>query len=149
MSYAYDVTKKVLDEQVPLVTRTQVLVICKEIDEDTPEDETELFIGTAHTLMCSLLDGYGIPASLTQKIELYLAAHFANLSYPTKSREGMGPMSRSFALKVETGLEATRYGQTAIALDSTGELKKFSDGKGTKQIVMRSIGSGIVQLENA
>ena len=147
MSYTYSEAAKVLDEDVPLVTVEMLLLICKEIDTDTPDAETESFIADAHTLVCSLLDGWGVVTSLLTLIEKNLAAHFAALTYPSTLRETLGPMSSAYALKVGMGLEATRYGQTAVALDPTGKLKDFSDGKGKKSVVMYSIGSGILTTE--
>lgn len=147
MSYEYSEAAKVLDEDVPLVTAETLLLICKEIDEDTPDAETESFIADAHTLVCSLLDGWGVAATLLTLIEKNLAAHFAALTYPSTQKEGLGPLSASYALKVGMGLEATRYGQTAVALDPTGELKNFSEGKGKRRVSMYSLGSGILTTE--
>ena len=139
MSYTYSESKKVLSEDTPLVVRNDVLRICKEVDAETPEDETTSFITSAHVIVCGTLDGYDIRASLLKQIETYLAAHFAALTYPTKSREALGPMSSTYALKVDLGFKATRYGQMAVSLDPTGML----DNARKKQVTMYSIGSGI------
>lgn len=140
MQYSFDEAKKVMLEGTPLVTRDEVLIICKEIDEDTPIDETTDFINTAHIVLCNTIDGYGVAPSLTKRIELYLSAHFAALTYSTKNRETLGPMSSSYILKVDLGFAATRYGQMAMALDPTGML-----GNPLKKgVTMRSIGSGIL-----
>ena len=144
MSYTYSESAKVLDEDTPLVDRDDLLLVCKEIDEDTPEAETTAFIADAHTLMCALLDGWGVPSSILTLIEKQLAAHFAALTYPSTVREGLGPLSTSYSLKAGMGLEASRYGQTALALDPTGVLKDFSDGNRKRPVIVRSIGSGIL-----
>lgn len=144
MTYEYSDLNKVLDLETPLVTRTSLLLVCKEIDEDTPETETISFINSAHVLVCNTLDGYGISTTLITEIERYLAAHFAVLAYPSVQREQIGPMSNSFFGKLGTGLENTRYGQTAIAMDPTGILKEFSDGKRRIRMRMTSLGSGII-----
>lgn len=143
MTYEYSDLNKVLDLESPLVTRTSLLLVCKEIDEDTPETETISFINSAHVLVCNTLDGYGISTTLITEIERYLAAHFAVLAYPSVQREQIGPMSNSFFGKLGTGLENTRYGQSAIAMDPTGILKEFSDGKRRIRVRMTSLGSGI------
>lgn len=140
MDYSYNEANRVLSETVPLVTRAEVLLICKEIDEDTPVDETTSFIGTAHAFLYDQLDGYGITLALMKQIELYLSAHFATLTYSTVSRRGMGPMAESFALKVDLGFNATRYGQMAMSIDPTGRL---ADPR-KKQVRMLSLGSGVV-----
>lgn len=144
MTYEYSDLNKVLDLESPLVTRTSLLLVCKEIDEDTPETETISFINSAHVLVCNTLDGYGISTTLITEIERYLAAHFAVLAYPSVQREQIGPMSNSFFGKLGTGLENTRYGQSAIAMDPTGILKEFSDGKRRIRMRMTSLGSGII-----
>ena len=144
MTYEYSDLNKVLDLETPLVTRTSLLLVCKEVDEDTPETETISFINSAHVLVCNTLDGYGISTTLIAEIERYLAAHFAALAYPSVQREQIGPMSNSFFGKLGTGLENTRYGQSAIAMDPTGILKEFSDGKRRIRMRMTSLGSGII-----
>ncbi len=144
MTYEYSDLNKVLDLETPLVTRTSLLLVCKEIDEDTPETETISFINSALVLVCNTLDGYGISTTLITEIERYLAAHFAVLAYPSVQREQIGPMSNSFFGKLGTGLENTRYGQSAIAMDPTGILKEFSDGKRRIRMRMTSLGSGII-----
>jgi hypothetical protein len=144
MTYEYSDLNKVLDLETPLVTRTSLLLGCKEIDEDTPETETISFINSAHVLVCNTLDGYGISTTLITEIERNLAAHFAVLAYPSVQREQIGPMSNSFFGKLGTGLENTRYGQSAIAMDPTGILKEFSDGKRRIRVRMTSLGSGII-----
>lgn len=144
MTYEYSDLNKVLDLETPLVTRTSLLLVCKEIDEDTPETETISFINSAHVLVCNTLDGYGISTTLITEIERYLAAHFAVLAYPSVQREQIGPMNNSFFGKLGTGLENTRYGQSAIAMDPTGILKEFSDGKRRIRMRMTSLGSGII-----
>ena len=149
MSYSYSEAAKTLEADVPLIDRDALLIVCKEIDEDTPEAETESFIADAHTTVCTLLDGFGIPAGLLSLIEKQLAAHFAVLAYPSTQRENFGPMGRSFSVKAGEGLNATRYGSTAVSLDPTGTLKRFSDGKGQRGVVMRSLGNGILVPETS
>lgn len=149
MGYAYDELSKVLDPEVPLVTREVLLMTCKEIDEDTPESETAMFIADAHIVVCANLDGWGIPLSLLSLIEKQLSAHFAVLAYPSTSREALGPMSRSYLLKAGDGYASTRYGQSAVSLDPTGVLKKLSDGTGIRAPAMHSLGSGLSDAELA
>lgn len=144
MAYEFDASNKVLDVDVPLIDRDDLLIVCKEIDEDTPEEETTVFIKSGHIVVCEYLDGYGIPTDTITLIEKYLAAHFANLAYPSKTRRSIGPLSESFLLKAFDGLNSTRYGQTAVSLDPTGALQRLSDGKGKKRVLMMSIGNGII-----
>ncbi len=143
MDYEYVEANKVLTEDSPLVTRAELLLICKEIDEDTPEAETTDFISSAHSIVCNFIDGYSIPASIVKKIEQYLSAHFATLTYSAVQREGMGPMATSYALKVDMGFSATRYGQMAISLDPTGMLENTKK----RRVLLRSLGSGLLPSE--
>ena len=140
--FTYSKDKLSLDVNTPLVTRAQLLTICKEIDEDAPEEETTSFITTAHDFLVGVLDGYGIPDTLMSQIALYLSAHFAVLSYPSVSREQLGPMSQSFFGKLGLGLENTKYGQSALSLDPTGVLKDLSDGKRRQIVGLWSLGTG-------
>ena len=145
MNWTYDAATKTMDEDTPLATRDMLLLICKEIDADTPEDETTAYIETAHVLLCSVLDGYGIPTSLMTQIEKYLAAHYAAIAYPVTQREGLGPLTRSYATKIDLRIDNTKYGQQAIALDPTNVLASLNDGKVKKEVVVYSVGNGIVQ----
>lgn len=137
--------RRILDIDTVLITREELLTVCKEIDEDTPQAETDSFINSAHVYLYNVLDGWGIRAPLMKTIETYVAAHFAALSYPAIQRETVGPLSTSYVSKVELGLQNTRYGQMAITLDPTGRLKRLSDGDGLQDVKIRSIGSGILR----
>ena len=141
--YSYSEDRRALDVNAPLVTRDQLLAICKEIDEDTPEKETDSFIETAHVMLVDALDGYGVSGVLLGQIALYLTAHFAVLSYPAVSREQFSIMSESVFGKLGLGLENTRYGQSALALDPTGVLADLSKGKPRQRVGFWSLGNGV------
>lgn len=145
MPYTYSASARTLDENTPLVDRDDLLLICKEIDTDTPADETTSFISSAHTVVVTRLDGYGLSESLLTKIELYVAAHFAMLSYPAVERETLGPLSKKYVSKVDLGLNNSRYGQMALSMDPTGKLG-VADKRAVK---MYSIGSGIIVTEQS
>lgn len=140
MSYTFSETNKTLDFATPLVTKAQVLLICGDEIDDMSDDEAESFINTAHILLCSVLDGYGLPSLLLIEIEKYLAGHFGTLAFPSIHREGLAGLSSSIVAKVGLGLQNTRYGQSAISLDPTGKLKEISDGKLIPNVRMSSIG---------
>jgi len=141
-SYTFSEDRRRLDPEAPLVTRAQLLLVCKEIDEETPEEETASFIMTAHTLLVNALDGYGVADGLMGQVALYLSAHFAVLSYPAVSREQLVSLGQSYVSKIGLGLENTRYGLTAVALDPTGALKDLSDGKARVQVRVWCLGNG-------
>lgn len=126
--YEYDEATKTLALDTPLTNRAEVLLICKEIDADTPVDEIELFITGAHVLVCDTLDGYGVLPARLLLVERYLAAHFAAITYLSASFESVGKVQASYFGKVGLNLDQTRYGQQAKIFDPTGQLKKIDDG---------------------
>ncbi len=136
MGYGYSEDKRVLDKSTPLVTREDLLIICSELDEETPEEHTDMFIKAAHTMIVERLDGFGIATDFLAIIEQYLAAHFAVLTNPATSREAVGPLSVSYFGKIGLGLSQTRYGQTALSMDPTGRLEP----KNKQNVVLKSIG---------
>ena len=90
---------------------------------DSQRDSTP-FIDTAHILVNEELAGKGLTDERLRLIELYLAAHFLTV---TEERGGLkstktGQGSESYGGKFGTGLNLTRYGQQAMALDTTGTL---------------------------
>jgi len=127
--YDYDESTKVLDENTPLTTIAEVLAICKEVDEETPTTEMDMFIATGHILVWENLDGYGIPTSRLTMIERYLSAHFAAITYTPSSFEAAGKVQVSYSTKVALGFDLTRYGQMAVRLDPTRSLKNLDEGK--------------------
>lgn len=70
--------------------------------------------------------GYTLSADELEVIETYLAAHFYALRdlQPIKEREGRS--SIDYMGKTGYGLEATLWGQQALALDVSGSLGSFS-----------------------
>ena len=140
MPYTFSEAARTLDYDVPLATLDALLAVCKEIDSSTPTDETDSFISSAHVALVTRLDGYGLPEELLTKIEVYLAAHFATLTYREVVRQTMTPFSETFSSKVDLGFNSTRYGQMAVSMDPTGKLA-VADKRPVK---MYSIGSGII-----
>lgn len=140
MAYEYNEQNKVLDLDAPLITKEQVLLIAGDEIEDMSDDEAVSFINTAHVLICSVLDGYGVPTVLLVEIEKYLAGHFGTLAFPSIQRERFAVMSSSIGMKLGLGLQNTRYGQSAISLDPTGKLKELSDGKQSVKVGVTNIG---------
>ena len=55
-------------------------------------------------------------------VEQLVAAHLACLRYPRLSKKEIGPMAETREGESAMGLNATSYGQQAIALDPTGTL---------------------------
>lgn len=116
-----------------LVTRDELLQVCKEIDTDTPVAETTRFIQSAHIVLKDRVDGKSTnpnsPATMAL-IELYLSAHFAAITYAPTSSQSVGKLQESVQRKLGLGLENTTYGQQAMMLDRTGILKKINKSTG-------------------
>lgn len=131
--YTYDETKKVLDIAVPLTNKSELLAICKEVDESTDTIELDMFINTAHIVVVENLDGYSLSTERLTAIERYLAAHFAAITYAQAVFESVGKVQASYSMKIALNLDQTRYGQQAKFLDPTGELGTLNEEKVKKQ----------------
>lgn len=82
-------------------------------------------IDTAHAVVDETLLTAGLSTHILDKIELYLAAHFIALTEEggAITRDKLGDADQSFANVYDKGgLNLTRFGQTALALDSSGQL---------------------------
>lgn len=81
-------------------------------------------IDTANVLVDAHLLTAGLNDHVLEKIELYLAAHFVALTEEQGglTRSKLGDADESFANVYEAGLKSTRFGQQAMAIDTTGIL---------------------------
>lgn len=100
------------------------------------------FIDTAHLLVNEELASAGLSADRLKQIELYMAAHFAivTLERGGLTRQKIGESEDFYQAwtNAELGLQATRYGQQASMLDSSGKLAALA--KGTLRAEFRVIG---------
>jgi len=87
------------------------------------------FIETASALVDDIAVESGHGATRLELIERWLAAHFYAIRDPRTTQEKAGTVGASYESKVDLGLNLTRYGQQAMALDSSGLLEGFSKGK--------------------
>lgn len=67
-------------------------------------------------------------------IERWLSAHFYCMIDPRTVSEKAGPVSATYETKVDLNLALSRYGQTAMVLDTTGALRAISGGKRTARV---------------
>ncbi len=115
------------DVNTPLVTDAEVRTICSELP--TATDATP-FINVAHITMCEVFLAITTVSDARLKIvQLYLASHFAAVSNAVTSFEGTGKLQESAQFKVDLGLNFTKYGQQAIALDTSGTLRSMVTGR--------------------
>lgn len=89
-----------------------------------PDVDLQTFIDSAHLLVTEELATSGLSADRQTLIEKYLAAHLAAMTYErgqiTFSKTG--DASEYYGFKAGQGLLSTRYGQQAVALDTSGKL---------------------------
>lgn len=112
------------------VTGADVLQI---MDDDTAitDDQMKPFITGANLLVTDRLGGEGLASDLLKEIERWTAAHFASMAKePQAESEGAAGASVTFMSKGGDGLKASRYGQMALALDSTGKLGQVGKRRG-------------------
>ncbi len=95
-------------------------------------DATSLttFITTADLIVVENLTGKGLSSDRLKQIELYLSAHFAQLSDGgALTTQKLGDATDAFAVKTDMGFLSTQYGQTAVTLDSSGTLAEIATPK--------------------
>lgn len=90
-----------------------------------------IMIAMANQFVDENLADVGLSANALKWIELYLAAHFVAL---TEEKGGIilnevGEARERYSDIYDTGFRATRYGQQAIALDTTGTLAKYGSAR--------------------
>lgn len=99
------------------------------------------YIATANLIVEEDLVGNGLTEARLKQIEIYLAAHFATLA-----KEKGGIVRTSMGESAETyhdlnsrfqSYTSTRFGQQAIALDTTGTL--VNQGSGGKKAEFRVV----------
>lgn len=115
---------------MPLVTSQEVRAVV-----DTVPDTLDLdnFIETASLIVTEQLTDPSLSANRKKLIELYLAAHFTAISLErgglVKDKTGDGEAEYSDVY--EGGFAMTRFGQSAMQLDTTGVLKEIDEAAKT------------------
>lgn len=113
----------------------------KEVIDTSLEDDVILssMINTANLYIDTHLLAVGHTDSMLQRIELYLAAHIVALTEERGSLKGgkVGDASEFLADVFSEGFRATRYGQLALSLDTSGTLARL--GQSTLKAEFRVI----------
>ncbi len=86
--------------------------------------DVQPFIDTAELIIDEALVGQGLSVARLKTIELWLSAHFVAVAEErgALTRSKKGASEEEYEIKVGTGLNMTRFGQQAMALDTTGAL---------------------------
>lgn len=111
--------------------------------------DTTPFINAASVVATDLLASSGLSENVLTQIEIFLAAHFATLSVERGGlrRDVYGDNAQSYQVISEKykGFNTTRFGQTAVALDTTGTLA--AQGSANLKARFRVVGSA--SIDNA
>lgn len=100
---------------------------------DTDIADLTPFIDAAHRVLVDEVQPESdLSDSRLQDIEKHLAAHMASTMDPRVSEFGAGDTRVRFQGKSGEGLRATRYGQAALALDTSGVLRQKAAVEGDK-----------------
>lgn len=110
----------------------------REIFETTMIDaEITAAIKLANTMIAALnLSANGVDETTLDSIELLLSAHYCALKDPRTRNESIsGEVSVKFQGKADMGLNATHYGQNALALDFSGSLASAGQKRASLSVV--------------
>lgn len=118
------------------MSRVTTSDVARLLDSDK---DIQPFIDTASLVVDEELVGVGLSDARLKQIEMYLAAHYlaiatdnARLLY---KKVGQGAEKYAGAAPEEgDGLASTRFGQQAIALDTTGTLARMANTKVKKAL---------------
>ena len=103
---------------------------------DTDIADLSAYIGLANTVVNTHLADKGLTDDLLTKIEVQLSAHFVVLlSEREVVREKIGDAEVSYRQGDNDGIKATRYGQAACILDTTGTLDNLGAAKPTVNVL--------------
>jgi len=105
------------------VTATEVKQI---IETDFVDTIVDAFIAGATAVIDSALSSSGLSTALMKEIERWVAAHLVAQRERQIKKAGAGSANVEYIGVFEMGLNSTQYGQTAIALDTTGTLASLS-----------------------
>jgi hypothetical protein len=107
-------------------SRIQVADLIEIFDTELTSAQLAAFINTAHYLIQANLTASGLDENVLTEIHKYLAAHYASLRDQRLESEQVGDVRKSYQGKTGMYLEATNYGQMALALDTSGTLANLA-----------------------
>lgn len=111
------------------------------VDAAITDSQINNFINAAYLLMTQAdLANKGLGEDILTEIEKWLAAHFlATLDPRTESEEFVDVWRGKYQGKTGKGLEATIYGQQALALDTSGSLASAGLKRATVEVYSRYV----------
>lgn len=96
------------------------------IVEDSDSIDFTTFIAVANQLVDEVCLDSGYTDERLTMIETWLAAHFHSVMTPQATDEKVGPISETRDIQTSLHLNSSRWGQTAMILDSAGNLANLS-----------------------
>ena len=103
-------------------TETRVRLIMLKIN--AAMTDLEEYIIAANSIVTSKCSSLSPTQAGT--VETWLAAHFVAMVDERIASEGVEGLSRSFQKRIDLNLNQTKYGQTAMALDTSGGLAAWN-----------------------
>jgi len=101
------------------------------IVEVEPSVDLTPFIDAASSLVDRI---EGLDPDSLRRVETWLAAHFYCIRDPRYLTEKTDTVGGTIESKVGLNLAVTRYGQMAMVLDTTGTLRRLSEGRSTPNV---------------
>jgi len=96
----------------------------------TPKTDLSAQIGVADNLVDEELANVGLSETRLTNIKIYLSAHFVAVDERQPIEDEVGETRVEFDENRRDGLRSSTYGQTAIALDTSGTLSGLGLPKG-------------------
>jgi hypothetical protein len=117
-----------------MVTSTDVQAVLK---TQLAAEDINVFIATAQLLVDEELASSGLSTLRLDEITKYLAAHFCTLKEPEGRLTSLADrdVKATFAGSFKEGLKSSLYGQTALALDTSGTLSRALDSERPTAII--------------
>jgi hypothetical protein len=112
---------------MPRTTAEDVRLVI-EVDAEATPDLTP-FILIANELVTEHCSSGGLTETRLKLVETWLAAHFYEARMELATSESAGGASKSYQRPSELFLHQTKHGQTAMMLDSTGNLAALSSAR--------------------
>ena len=98
--------------------------------EVVPDANLQVYVDLAWLIRSEDLEGKGLSSDRLDSIELFLSAHYAILTYEkgglTQQMVGQSEDRYQLIGQKMYGLSATRFGQAAVSLDTSGTLVKLT-----------------------
>lgn len=94
-----------------------------------PDENVQLYVDASNTVMADHFEDSELSDEKQELIALYIAAHFAVLTEEAGGLIGQtaGEASEKYQMqKMGYGFASTRFGQTAMALDTSGVLASLA-----------------------